>query len=335
MKNTALKTFLFFLFHPHILEKKLKKIFSNKNVRIKHICFLKTKQIFDNQCKVVSLIELENNLPKKAVLEIHDNKHFFHRNLFAYSFLENTVLKSKIRIPKLYGVLSLEKVIIREFVEGEFLHILIEKKKLKIKEIKSLVERISFSIARFHGLHIDKLNEFLTLKLNRKIENFVFKKIKKFIKPNIKVLESEIFRNIKILLKKTKGLEEKNSISLIHGDHQPANFILQKDKLFLTDFDTLEVGNPAKDLGMFLFQLEYLMGIGKYKREEIEKIKEFFLRHYQKYKKIDLHPDLKTNINCYQAEMIQYVISGMIWGESTPKFKDVDALLRKQTKFLL
>ena len=335
LRKNALKTFLFFLFHPNKLERKLEKIFSNRNVRIKRICFLKTKQIFDNQSKVVNLIELENNLPTKVVLEIYDNKTFFRRNLFAYSSLGEVAHKTKIRVPKLYGFLRPEKAIIREFVEGEFFHILIEKKKLEIKEIKSLVEKISLSVAKIHSLCVDKSNEFLTLKLNRKIENFVFKKIKQFIKPNIARLQSEIFRNSEILLKKTKKLEKNNSTSLIHGDYHPANFILQKKKLFLTDFDTLELGNPAKDLGMFLFQLDRFMGIGRYRREEIEKMKELFLRYYQRYKKVILYPDLETNINCYQAQMIQYVIAGMIWGETKPKLKDVDALLKKQNKFLL
>jgi len=334
LKKSALKTFLFFLLWPNKLEIKLERIFSNKNIRINRICFLKTKQIFNNHSKVVSVIELKNNLPKKAVLEIYDNKYFFERNLFALSFLGKVSHKIKIRVPKIYGYLRSEKAIIREFVEGEFLHILIEKKELTIKEIKSVAKEISYSAAKIHSLHVAESNNFLVLKLNRKIENFVFKKIRKFIKPNIATLKPAIFGNIRILLKKAKELEKKNSISLIHGDYQPANFVLQKNRLFLTDFDTLEIGNPAKDLGMFLFQLDYFMEIGKYRKEEIKEIKELFLKNYLRYKKIDFYPDFETNVNCYQAQMVEYIIAGMTWGESKPRLKDVDALLKKQTKFL-
>jgi len=334
-KSKATFFFNFYQKNPEYLQQKLKKIFFNKTLKVKDISLLKRKQIVGNQYKITGLLELENIFPEKIVLEIHDNTHYFQRNLYFLSFLKNIAIQSRIEPAQLYGFLKMEKTIVREYIEGKFLHNLIEKGELEIDEIKNLVKRISFWLAKLHSLNIKKLPKALTIKLNRKFEKIILWKTKKFLKPNIEILQPTIIRNLKTLLKKMEKLEEKNSISLIHGDHQLANYIYKSGSLKITDFDTLELGNPARDLGRFLFRLGYSMERGGYRNQKIKKMKELFLTNYQKYKKIDLYPDLKTNIDCYQAEMIQYFILGMIWGENVPEFKIVEKLLEKQSQFLL
>ncbi len=331
--SKAVNYFKLFEKRPSELEKKLILIFKNKRLKIRKIKLLKKKLIIKNQYKISVLLSLKDNLPQKIALEIHDNDDYFKKNIFAL-----TKLKSKIKPAFFFGKIPAMKIIAREYLEGDFFSDLILKKKVSKKFLFLSIKEISNYLSFLHNLKIKAKPRFLTNRLNEKIEKIILIRTLEFIKPDIEHLRIQIKRNLESLLKKIDLLGEKNRICLIHGDYQVANFILKRKKeIALMDFDTLEMGNPTRDLGRFIFQLSYLMKTSGYNSEEIKKAENLFLKNYLHKKKMKLYPDLKTNINLHKAEMIQYMILGKIWEEKIPSLKEIkgiEKLLNIQSKLL-
>lgn len=325
------KSFFFVLQkEPSKIEEDLTKIFKNKNLEIKRVKLLKDKLIINEQHKIVALLSLKNNLQEKVILEIHDNSDYFQRNIFALKELGE--FKSDIGPAKLFGEIQKSKIIVREHLRGDFFSDLIFKKALNLNRIFSLAKEMGSYLAFLHKLKFS--SKFLSKKLNKKIEKIILKRTIEFIKPNIKILAPQIEKNLKNLLKKMEELDERNRICLIHGDYQAASFILCPKKVFLMDFDTLEVGNPARDLGRFLFQISHLMELAGYPRVGVKKTEEIFLKNYFKHRKLNLYPNFEQNINLHKAEMIQYFILGKIWGKKIANKKEIKNLLDCQTKLL-
>ena len=94
------------------------------------------------------------------------------------------------------------------------------------------------------------------------------------------------------------------------------------------DFDTLEWGNPGRDIGRFLAQIGAFLP-----KEESQEIQSCFLKKYFKNSRFK-YEDIKNNINIHQAEMIQYIILGDIWEEKIPNPKNIENLLKKQSSLL-
>lgn len=316
------------------IQDKLRKLLKNNKLEIKNFKLLKDKLIIDDQHKITVLLNLKNNRPEKVVLEIHDNYDYFKRNIFA-----QIKLKNLINPPKFLGKFSKPKIIIRNLLEGEFFWELIFKKMISMKEIAETTQKMALALSSLHNMNIKSLPKFLSKELNRKVERKILKRTMEFITPKLKFLRNKIRRNLSNLLAKMDDLDSKNKTSLIHGDYQPANFILKNTKIYLTDFDTMELGNPARDLGRFLYQMEDLMR--EYSFKIVEKIEELFLKAYldnkKGGKKLVLKPDLKTNIDLHKAEMIQYIILGKIWDRKIPEKKEIkkiEQLLKEQEKLL-
>ncbi|TSC95457.1 MAG: hypothetical protein Athens101410_516 [Parcubacteria group bacterium Athens1014_10] len=328
----AIEIFYFLKNNPQEIQKELIKIFKNKNLLIKEIKLLKDKLIINEQYKITALLTLEKNLPDKIILEIHDNEDYFDRNLFALKELKKI---KKFKIAVLYGFLAKLKIIIREYIKGDFFVDILSKKNLNFNQTKKIIEKFSQWLADLHNLKIKKSNKFLFKKLNQKIEEIILNRTIEFIKPNIESLTPLIKRNLRVLIKKTETIEKKNKACLIHGDFQPANFIKKNNSFYLTDFDTMEIGNPLRDLGRFLFQLDYfLKENGIFSSRQINELENLFIINYFNQRPTFDKNGYQLDLDIYKAQMIQYVILGKIWGERVPVAKKIKQFLSKQSKLL-
>ncbi len=92
----------------------------------------------------------------------------------------------------------------------------------------------------------------------------------------------------------------KSKICLVHGDAHPENIIkMGKKKIGVIDFADMCLSDPARDIGSFLQQLDY-MGMRKIDdRRYINKIKKVFLESYLKSAKIKLTDDFQKRIDLY------------------------------------
>ncbi len=91
-----------------------------------------------------------------------------------------------------------------------------------------------------------------------------------------------------------------NKHRLVHGDAHPENIIkMGKKKIGVIDFADLCLADPARDIGSFLQQLDF-MGMRKMdNRRYINKIKKLFLNSYLKNAKINLSKDFEERIELY------------------------------------
>lgn len=331
MKKTAHQILKSFQENPSLLEEIFVSIFKNHKLKLKEIKVLKEKLIIKKDYKITCLASLKNNYPSRIIFQIHDNQDYFYRNLFA---LENLKTKT-ITPPKLYLKDPKRKIIFMEFLEGDFLYDLILKKRLKIQEIEDFIKKAADFLLFLHNFEFKKVPKFFSKRLNKKIEKIILSRTLDFIKPNIRSFEPILRRNLKVLLKRMDYLERINKKCLIHGDYQPANFVLSlRRKIRILDFDTLEMGNPARDLGRFLVQLIQPMESYHLSEKKIKKIEELFLKRYLKLSKRKFYPDFITNLNTYKAEMVQYMILGRIWEDKIPDPKEIENLLNYQSKLL-
>ena len=332
MTKKAIENFYFLKNSPQKIQAKLVSIFKNKKISIKEIKLLKDKLIIDDQYKITALVTLGKNLPSKIILEIHDNGDYFARNLFALKEFKKI---RQLKTAKLYGFLPELKIIIREYIEGDFLIGPFLKEGVNLNQIKKMIRKFAERLADIHNLKIKRSDKFLFKKLNQKVEKKILNRTIEFIKPNIKSLQSLIKKNLRALNKKTDSVEKGNKNCLIHGDYQLANFIQKNNSLYLTDFDTIEIGNPFRDLGRFLFQLTYFLKISKKSPpKKIKELENLFLESYLNYRPHFQISNFQVNLNLYKAQMIQYLILGKIWGERTPNHKEIKQLLNEQSKLL-
>jgi len=332
--SLATKIFHSILKDSNFLQEKIRNIFKKKEIKVESVELLKKKLIVKNQYKITVLINLKNSNFNQIVGEIHDNLYYFKRNIFSLEKFKGIV--EGVQPASFFGLIEKEKIILREYLKGDFLSDLVVKKELDFSEIKNICERLALFLAGLHSLKIKNIPICLSKNLNKEIEKIILSKTLKFIKPNIEFLRKSIKENLKKLLNKMEILDKKNRICLIHGDYQIANVVLKNKNLFITDFDTVEMGNPGRDLGRFLFQMDFLIK-DFYPSDKIKLLEEFFLKTYFENFKPNLFPDLETNINLHKAEMIQYIILGSIWKEKVPspeKVVEIQKLLEIQKKFL-
>ncbi|MCG2689847.1 aminoglycoside phosphotransferase family protein [Candidatus Parcubacteria bacterium] len=91
--------------------------------------------------------------------------------------------------------------------------------------------------------------------LKRKTANDYLKKINEFTKE--RVVQKQAHQEITLLkeqfLKATKLINENNNV-LCHGDFTLANFFVNKNKLYLTDWELAHLGNAAADIARTYIQ---------------------------------------------------------------------------------
>jgi len=331
MKIAALKILNFSKRNPSLLEEGLTSVFKNPELKVKEIKTLKEKLIIGKDYKITCLAGLEDNQPSKVIFQIHDNKDYFQRNLFSLKNLKTT----KVKPAEIYGIDEKLRIIYMEYLEGDFLYDLILKKKLNFIETRDFIKKAAGFLPFLHNFKFKEIPKFLSKRLNEKIEKIILNRTSEFVKPNIKSLKPILERNLKVLLEKMHYLEKINKKCLIHGDYQPANFILSPTrKLRLLDFDTVEMGNPARDLGRFLVQLIQPLKSHGLSDKKISEIEGLFLDTYFKLNKRKLYPDFETNLNTYKAEMVQYMILGRIWEDKIPNPDEISELLNYQSNLL-
>lgn len=331
LPKRAIELFTFFKNNPQKLQEILIPIFKNRNLKIKELTLFKKHWIIKNQWKISASVNLENNVPEKILLEIHDNVFCFKRAIFALTTLAKIIAQ-----PIIFEKINRPKIIVREFVKGDNFYKLISEKKLSLNEILEINKKISIILASLHSLKLSLLPKFLFKKVNKEMEEKTLKKTFKFITPEIKVLRKKFKTNLRVLFKKMNDLDRKNKISLIHSDPNLSHFIINDGDVYLVDSDGYEIGNPAKDLGKFIFDLKYYLR-GKYSLDKIESIVNSFLENYLKKKSLVLKPNLKINLNVHQAERAAYIILSKIWGKKTlikKEVHEIEKLLTVQEKLL-
>lgn len=94
--------------------------------------------------------------------------------------------------------------------------------------------------------------------------------------------------------------DPKNKLCLVHGDAHPENIIkMGKKKIGVIDFADLCLSDPARDVGTFLQQMDY-MGMRKIDdRRYVNKLKKIFLDCYLKNAKIKLTDNFQKRIDLY------------------------------------
>jgi thiamine kinase-like enzyme len=316
-------------------ETSLRKLFKARSLEIEEITPLKNKIVTKNQHKLTVFLKLKNCSIKKIILEIHDNQDYFKRNIFGLTELRKTV-----NVPLFFGKIS-SYAIAREYVEEKWLFELITKKQIPLQEIFKNIIKISKIAAAIHSIRIDSLPKFLFRRINKEIEIESYRRALKKFPPESKILENKIKNNLNKLLRSTEKLEKTPHISLIHGDFQVANFFLNKNIVKLTDFDTLEVGNPAKDLGNFCGHLGYLMAEHYYSSKAIKTARDLFLKTYFKKRELNLNSSFQTDINFYEAEGYHSIISAKLGGRThlslsaaREEIKKIEKILITQEKLL-
>jgi len=321
--------------NPEKFETSLRKFFKARDLEIEEITPLKNKIVTKNQRKLTVFLKLKNCSVKKIILELHDNQDYFKRNLFGL-----TKLRKIVNVPFFFDKIS-SYAIIREYLEGKWLFELITKKQIPLQKILKNIIKISKITAVIHSIRIDSLPKFLFRRINKEIEIESYRRALKKFPPKSKILENKIKSNLNKLLRSTEKLEKTPHISLIHGDFQVANFILNKNIIKLTDFDTLEVGNPAKDLGNFCSHLCYLMAEHFYSSKAIKTARDLFLKTYFKKRGLDLNSGFQTEINFYEAEKHHSIIAAKLGGRmhlslsaAREEIKKIEKILITQEKLL-
>lgn len=317
MSQKAIEIFDLFKNNPQKLEGKLISIFKNKNLKIKEIKLFKKHWVIKDQWKISALIHLENNLPEKILLEIHDNPYCFKRIIFALVNLRKIVPQ-----PPILKIFRKPKMILREFVKAERLYEMIVEKRVSLRRILKINKKIANLLAALHSYKLSAVPKFLFKEMNKKLEEETLKKTLTFITPEIETLRKRVKTVLSSLFKKMSKIDRENKISLIHSDPNLSHFLLDNKNVYLMDYDSLEVGNPAKDLGKFIFDLKYYLR-KKYTLKKIENIINLFLKEYLKQVKFSLKPDLKTNLAIHEAERAAYILLSKVWDKKTLKKKEI------------
>lgn len=317
----------FFSIKRHLkkIEGKLKKIFKNKNLKIIKVQSLKGR-------KLVSL-QLKNNIPEKIVLKIYDNIEEFKRNFFALK-----ELRQVINVPELFGNIG-EKIIVREYFEAEPFYFLIKDKEISLQFLVKETIKSAEMLISLHSLRTKTLPKFLSNKFVSRIEKKnLLGTLKGFISP-IKHLKKYWENNFKQFFKKERELKRKNLMVLVHGDFHPANIMVKNNKeLLLIDFDLMEMGNPAKDLGKFIAHLKASME-EKYSEKNIQIVINSFLNTYLQKRKVDFYPNFEENLYLYWAGMNFHLIKSKVFhlklkGPNKKDIEKIKALLIEQEKLL-
>lgn len=301
------------------------------HISVKKYWVLKNKLIIDNQYKVT--IAVTTNLAKhqSLMIELHDNKDYFLRNKFALKTFKNIKPARYNMVAKLLEADPKTLTIIRENLKGNTLI-----KKINNLDKKKLAYYIHYSanwIAQVHNQKISKQQKYLTNRLNFKLEKKILSLTLNFSKSkkNIKHLLPQITKHLSYILKNYPQKQTVKYACLTHGDYQLANFYYYNNKFKVLDFDTVEINNPARDLGRFLLQWEVVL-----KQPTKQLSKKFLTEYFKNRENINASDKEKItkDINFFKAVMIQYIILGDVWGKKIPKANYIKKLLNKQANLL-
>lgn len=320
MRNNAHQTLKKIEKNPGILEKNLMGSLGSK--RVSGVRVLKDKYIVGNKYKITGLAIFSGGNPTSAVFEIHDDGLYFARSLYALQELAKIRIGKQAMVAALYGVDKTKKIILRENVQGKKLDEYLKNRGTKEREKENIIKKLALWLASVHAITPKKVPKPLHAPLNEKYEKVILKKILSFLKPNLNRLKPHIQKNLFHLLSLMK---QEKKLCLIHGDFQISNIYVSNNSVKILDFDTMELGNPGRDIGRFLAQIDETL------KARGEKYKKYFLKNYFAHGPYP-QKTIGKNILLHQIEMMQYILLGMVWGKKTASQKKIQGLLKKQDR---
>ncbi|MCX6800147.1 MAG: aminoglycoside phosphotransferase family protein [Candidatus Falkowbacteria bacterium] len=185
-----------------------------------------------------------------------------------------------------------------EGIEGISLLELIEKN--DVKTLQSIIPLIAKWFAKLHSIKISSR----TNKLEQSLITNVIpgkKQILDVIKERYPAMLAD-YKYIygKLIKIENYHLAHLKKLSVTHGDAHPGNIIyITKGHLGVIDFTDLCLADPARDIGTFKQQLEYMCR-KKITDETIPgKLFAIFLEHYLEYVKIKYTSDFDERVNLY------------------------------------
>lgn len=324
MKSKALQWSLSAEKNPEIIKKILED--QSKERKVIEAAILKKKIVLFSDYKITLKFLSSDDTP--GIMEVHDSKEYFNKNFFALKEFDKIKIDHFPFIPSFLGADKKKKILLREFVVGESLLDAIRADHPLEKE-KIHVRKLGDWLARLHETDFQNIPEACAPQKNQEMEKIILSRLKEFIKPNVKSLEKEILKTLALLFKKEKFYSKSIKNCLIHGDFQAANIFIKKDgAIKVMDFDNLQIGNPARDVGRFLMQLEYQAVHAKI-------LKNIFLRSYFSISKTYKNDQkFQKATDYYRAQLREYIIMNTMWGKKIPDEKLVKKLLKKQLKLL-
>jgi len=169
---------------------------------------------------------------------------------------------------------------------------------------KKQIEKLSnLSAQWFAKLHLVSTRNAKNFnKLNSKIETVIpgVDRIIKNIRHRFPIYE-DVFKNAyEVFVKNEKKYLKNINLHLVHGDAHPENVIhIGGNKVGLIDFADICFSDPARDLGTFTQQVEYMIERRMGDKDFAKKISKLFLEKYLKHAKIDLGDNFQERIDNY------------------------------------
>ncbi|MFH1187633.1 MAG: aminoglycoside phosphotransferase family protein [bacterium] len=293
--------------------------FKMKKFLIDEARILKKKLIVSDSYKITAEVILKNK--RHFILEIHDNNYYFKKNIYSLKNLKVIKLNGKKAVAAVFAFNEDRKIILREYLKGECLLEIL--KKDDTEENFSLVKNSAIWIAGMHNLLTKNMPVAVKRDVNFKIEKSILTNIKKLIKPQIKNYRADIMKNLNYYINNYENFKKKVKNCLIHGDFQPANIMADGEIINIMDFDTLCVGNPARDIGRFIMQLKFVC------KNHIE-YQKTFIDAYFKISKYKNDQEFNKATAFYQVEMLFYIILGQLWGNNIPNKDVIKNILNEQ-----
>ena len=148
-------------------------------------------------------------------------------------------------------------------------------------DLSDYLKQVAQWLAKFHEISVTKEQNFnpinSLIKTTLPGPDHFLKKIEiKF--PNFLEQVKEYFE--KLVAQEEYNLEKMEKRFLVHGDLHPENIIIDKNnQVNVIDFTDVSIGDWAKDMGAFIFQLDYMSG-GVMDGGQVEKYKKIFLNEY-------------------------------------------------------
>ena len=178
-------------------------------------------------------------------------------------------LEVGVKTPKVKDVVRLstgEFGLIYEYIDG---------KKSIARAMSEDLDNVEYYAKRFATISRDMHSKVCD---KNKFESIKERTITQVMEKDI-LNDSQKERAIKLL----DTIEDKNNF--IHGDFQPANFIITKDKEYVIDLRTIACGNPDYDIAYFYyfshrFSLEGTHRVFHCEPEYVRAMWNFFLKYY-------------------------------------------------------
>ncbi len=172
--------------------------------------------------------------------------------------------------------------------------------KLEQIEIGEKIYKAAYYLAQFHKINIKKFS-----KVDFYNEFGVLGQLDIFL-DFLKTSKLEYSNDIEEAVRELKAGIKKYSIkdSLIHGDFQIENFIIDGDGFRLIDFDFVEVNDPIADVGNFLVQIFYGGSMGIMTERYRKDFLDIYLKHNSTLDTKNLYKRINLYISAAKARNI-------------------------------